>query len=352
MEGFSDGGRTMRKTTVFAWISAACAALAALPAAAEEVGAAVPGTVNFQARLVRTADGVAEPLGGIQHVAFRLYDAAEGGTLVWARSFPVTCTADGTFNIVLDDGGSRLGTPAEDRLVDAFQGTERYFELEVEGLGTLRPRMRVPTAPYAFQSQYALWGEGGFDVGATLSVADDAGFQGALQADGASVASLTVTSGGGSLGSATVTGDVTVPPGKPNDAKGVIPVGGILLWTQSAVPDGWAVCDGSVTNGLQTPDLSGLFVMGADADHPAGSTGGAARVTLTETQMPRHDHKYTGPSGKNQGTKGWIHGDGGDIWRKTGDHPDATVDTGTAGKNQAHENRPPFYALYYIMRVR
>jgi len=318
------------------------AAMLAAAGASGGVGEVVPGTVNFQARLATTEAGAPVPLTGIRHVAFRLYDAAEGGTLVWAREFPVTCTADGVFNLVLDDGGSKLGKPVVEKLVDAFQGTARYFELEVEGLGTLKPRMRVPTAPYAFEAQYALWGEDGFTVGATLKVADDAWFTGKLTAGSGSVKTLTVAWGGGSAGSATVAGAVTVPPGKPNEGKGVVPVGGILAWTRGDVPDGWAVCDGE--NG--TPDLRGLFVRGASGTDDVGTTGGQALVTLTADQIPSHTHGYLYPNGTDTGS--WADTDhDGHCWKNaTG----ATTDS--AGGGRAHENRPPFFALYYIMRTR
>lgn len=317
---------------------AGCAAVAW----AGEVGEIVPGTVNFQAKLARMQNGAAVPLTGIQHVAFRLYDAPEGGTLVWAREFPVTCTGDGIFNLVLDDGGSKLGSPAEEKLIDAFQGTARHFELEVEGVGTLRPRMRVPTAPYAFSAQYALWGEGGFSVGAVLNVADDAEFMGKVAADGGSVASLSVNGGSGTLGGVKATGTVTVPPEKPNEANGVIPVGGILMWTQSNIPDGWALCNGE--NG--TPDLTSWFVMGAGGGHNVGETGGAATVTLSIEQLPPHTHGYIYPSSTSAG-KLLTDNYNGYVWTTP-----TNVTTTATGGNAAHENRPPFYAVYYIMRVR
>ncbi|MBR6023252.1 MAG: hypothetical protein IK066_12635 [Kiritimatiellae bacterium] len=312
------------------------------PARADAPETIVPGTVNFQARLVKKVDGNPVPLTGSQHVAFRLYDAAEGGTLVWARKFPVTCSANGTFNLVLNDDGAVLGRPAEERLADAFQGTARYFELEVEGVGTLRPRMRVPTAPYAFNAQYALWGEGDFKVGGTLSVADDAEFKGVVQAESGSVDSLTVKSGGGEFCDVTVGGTVSVPAGKPNEAIGVVPVGGILIWTSETIPDGWAVCDGD----NDTPDLRGLFVMAAGNGHEVGETGGAPNVTLEVEHLPPHSHGYWGPSATDGGIFAYTD-QSGDCW-KTG----TAATTDIAGGGEPHENRPPFHAVYYIMRVR
>lgn len=326
----------------------AAALLGSAAAWAADIGAVVPGTINFQARLVTVSEGVQTALSGVQHVLFSIYDAEKGGTLVWSRLFPVTCTEDGVFNLVLNDGGSVAGSPAEEYLVDAFQGTERWIELGVEGVGTLAPRMRVPTAPYAFQSQYALWGADGFSVGATMSVADDAEFEGAVAVSGqGAVSNLTVTSGGGSLGSLTAGGTVSVPAGMPNEGLGTIPVGGIIAWMQSDIPDGWALCDGQDGR----PDLQGWFIMGANDTYPPGSTGGVSRVTLTMDQLPPHSHGMTVPNTKHQGTEGWIHGDGGDIWRSK-DGSTYTTNTTSAGGGQAHENRPPFQAVYYIIRVR
>jgi microcystin-dependent protein len=322
---------------------AAEALLGTAAARAEDIGAVVPGTINFLAWLVTVSEGVQTALSGVQHVLFSIYDAEKGGTLVWSRLFPVTCTTNGVFNLVLDDGGSIAGSPAEEKLVDAFQGTERWIELAVEDVGTLAPRMRVPTAPYAFQSQYALWGADGFCAGATMSVADDAEFEGAVAVSGqGAVSNLTVTAGGGTLGSLKADGTVSVPAGKPNEGGGTIPVGGIVAWWQEEIPDGWVLCDGN----NDTPDLRGWFVMGAPDDASRDTTGGAASVTLSEVQIPPHTHGYVFPSGEGQGSVLGTDDDG-HIWRhETG------ATTGSTGGGQAHENRPPYLALYYIMRAR
>lgn len=317
--------------------------LGTVAAPAADIGAVVPGTVNFQATLVKVGDGVPQPLEGIQHVLFRIYDAEYGGTLVWSRLFPVTCTEDGVFNLVLDDSGSVAGSPAEEKLVDAFQGTERWIELGVENVGTLAPRMRVPTAPYAFQAQYALWGTDGFEVAATMSAADDAEFDGAVAVSvQGSVSNLTVTAGGGTVGSLAADGEVSVPAGKPIEAPGTIPVHGIIAWSRPDIPDGWVLCDGN----NDTPDLRGWFVMGADADNEPDQTGGAASVTLTTNQIPSHTHSYVFPEAEHEGSV-LYRDDDGHIWR----HETKATSDG-AGGDQPHENRPPYLALYYIMRAR
>lgn len=326
-------------------LSLAALSCAAVTAAAEEVALVVPGTVNFQGRLATVdSKGALKPLTGVQRVDFRLCDAAVGGTTVWERQFPVTCTDDGSFNLTLDDGGTMLyPDQAVPRLADAFQGNERHFELSVDGYGTLAPRLLVTSSPYAFQAQYAAKAPGDFSVEETLTVGGNATFKGNFSADSGTIdKSLSVSNGGGTIRNLVVKGTLSVSPGKA-EAKGVIPLGGILVWTKDSIPDGWAVCDGK--NG--TPDLSGLFVMGPSDSHPVKSTGGEAMVTLSINQMPRHRHAVETKSGLGQ-KQVEEEMEGGLL--PTGEA--SNDNTETVGGGEAHENRPPYFAVYYIMRVK
>jgi microcystin-dependent protein len=60
------------------------------------------------------------------------------------------------------------------------------------------------------------------------------------------------------------------------------------MWSGStaSVPSGWALCDG--TNG--TPDMRDRFIVGAGNSYAPGAVGGANSVTLTQAQMPVHQH--------------------------------------------------------------
>ena len=341
------------KTTSKLWMVAAVAALALSATAAFAVPAAVPASINFQGRLL-AADG--RPLAGVQHVAFSVYDAEKGGSLIWARMFPVTCTASGEFSLVLTDSGELVGKPLEEKLIDVFQGTKRWMELEVEGEGKIEPRIEVAVQPFAIQAQYGLWADVDFETGGNMTVKDggmlsvgDAGSRGTVQID----QSMAV-SGDVQTKELAVSGTIHATEAGAHEPIGVVPVGGIILWNKSTLPTDygqWAICDGSTVNGMRTPDLRGRFVAGASTASGSwaskGATGGAERVTLTEDQMPRHTHSYRVPGNKSQG-----------IWSLSGNQDDgfwtgtrSTASVATGG-NQPHNNLPAYYAIYYIMRVK
>jgi|TARA_B100000085_G_scaffold166199_1_gene151179 microcystin-dependent protein len=115
-----------------------------------------------------------------------------------------------------------------------------------------------------------------------------------------------------------------------------IPIGGIIMWSGVSVPAGWALCNGS--NG--TPDLRNRFIVGSGDTYSIADTGGSAEVTLTVSQLPAHTHSaYTEGTGTPPGGVATSSGNG------------SAVDTGSAGGGQAHENRPPYYALAFIMKL-
>ena len=123
---------------------------------------------------------------------------------------------------------------------------------------------------------------------------------------------------------------------------GGLPVGAIVLWSgaANAIPAGWHLCDG--TDG--TPDLRGRFVVGAGGSYAVGAKGGAESVTLTVEQMPTHSHSF--PVDASNGSAG-------DSYVEASKRRDSTTQsTDSAGGGAAHENRPPYYALCYIMRIK
>lgn len=144
-----------------------------------------------------------------------------------------------------------------------------------------------------------------------------------------------------------------------------VPQGGIIMWhgSPSAVPSGWALCDGS--NG--TPDLRGRFIVGASSitdntinegttpsQYGWKKTGGEDKHTLTINEMPSHNH--TDSTMYNY--KLVPYNDNGSNTTTDSDTSVGEPDIISAGKRllyqgggQAHENRPPYYALAYIMKL-
>lgn len=120
-----------------------------------------------------------------------------------------------------------------------------------------------------------------------------------------------------------------------------LPRGIIAMWSGSiaSIPDGWALCDGQ--NG--TPDLRDRFVVGAGREYAVGDTGGQKEVTLTIDQIPPHSHTYTFRSGERK--KDNATSDSA-AWQGT-----STASTSTVGGGKPHENRPPYYAVCFIMKL-
>lgn len=160
-------------------------------------------------------------------------------------------------------------------------------------------------------------------------------------------------------------------------AGGTIPTGGIIMWSGavSAIPSGWVLCNGSNS----TPDLRNRFVVGAGSTYAVNATGGTDSVSLSTANLPAHNHSFSG-SGTTSTIGNHTHGsvaqphptdtgrDGdsgsgssglnysnrlGNSTGAAGSH-NHTVSisgtTGNQGSGSSHENRPPYYALAYIMK--
>ena len=162
--------------------------------------------------------------------------------------------------------------------------------------------------------------------------------------------------------------------------------GMIILWSgaANAIPSGFVLCNGSNS----TPDLRGRFVVGYadnDSDYDVGDQGGSKQVTLSTSQLPSHNHgdgslstntvTLTGSiSGISESFAGFG-GSASGVFSKfggvnlggtpgnpdsnscggvnfNGNHShDVTGSTGSTGSGSSIENRPPYYALCYIMKT-
>ena len=84
-------------------------------------------------------------------------------------------------------------------------------------------------------------------------------------------------------------------------------------------------------------------MVGAGNSYGVGDTGGSSSVTLTVDQMPSHSHNISTVSGNwNNANPFKIVG---------GRNPSySSANSNSTGGGQSHENRPPYYALCYIMK--
>lgn len=191
--------------------------------------------------------------------------------------------------------------------------------------------------------------------------------------------------------SVTIDGDLDITSGsgvlRANylDVPNVTPVGGIIMWpgTVTNFPTGWAICNGAQlpistytslyniltnngssfpyganTNGsgvpgsthFRLPNMVDRFVAGAGNAYSVGNTGGTDSVTLSLNEIPSHNHTNS----SNGNSNFWVDAQNfqldtstsSGIWIGYG----GTYTT-SAGGGQSHENRPPYFALIYLIRI-
>jgi microcystin-dependent protein len=76
----------------------------------------------------------------------------------------------------------------------------------------------------------------------------------------------------------------------------LMPVGGIIMWAQPSIPAGWALCNGQTVarsdgaGNIITPNLVDRFIVGAGNSYGLTASGGAPFITLSQSQMPVHNH--------------------------------------------------------------
>ena len=152
------------------------------------------------------------------------------------------------------------------------------------------------------------------------------------------------------------------------DASGGVgssdPVGTIVAWSGSvaSIPSEYQLCDGGAAatselqaiTGTNVPDLRDRFIVGAGSGYSPGNTGGANTVTLTLNQIPAHNHFDTATNG-GAGPSQWgfdVDGNAsaGRVLVDDGPPWNNIVGNLSRGGGQAHENRPPYYALCYIIK--
>ena len=171
-----------------------------------------------------------------------------------------------------------------------------------------------------------------------------------------------------------------------SSSSGSVPVGTIVAYGGNTAPTGWQLCEGGTpaTSALQSvlgsgnpvPDLRARFIVGVgngtgagNSNYSRGNVGGAEFVTLTTSQMPSHDHSFSGSGSASHShnfTIG-VNDTDNDYYNKvaysdiyeqqsystSSESVSISIsgDTGTEGGGTSHENRPPYYALTYIIKT-
>ena len=298
-----------------------------------------------------------------QVISFKIYDGPASETALWGRKCSVLLDDDGLFNVELSDaaGSAIEGLDQElDAVIAAHAGATLYIGLTVQGSsGEIRPRQKilsVPLASYAYdvslaKRDFTVTGKATFNATETTGNAVVNGTN--------TVKTLSVTDGAVLAGDVRVTGELNLTGGSlamPSDStftiggvSAVLPKGVIVMWSgsQASIPSGWALCNG--LNG--TPDLRNRFIVGAGHSYSVGATGGADSVTLTINQMPYHAHEYFGDDHLIVGATYAYSRSGMDAISDSKSGASAFFKTTYKGSDQPHENRPPYYALCFIMKL-
>lgn len=114
----------------------------------------------------------------------------------------------------------------------------------------------------------------------------------------------------------------------------VYPVGSIYISVNSTSP-------ASLFGGTWEI-LNDVFLLAAGSYANAGTFGGEAEHTLTVDEMPAHSHSVPNMSGYDTGTE-WV--------GQSGTAAPQTRSTDINGGGAAHNNMPPYMAVYMWKRV-
>ncbi|MEE2830325.1 MAG: hypothetical protein VX498_14140 [Myxococcota bacterium] len=244
-----------------------CALIAVLALSFVGLAWAVPSELNHQGRLL-DADGL--PVEGELPVTFSLEDAAGGGLVIWSETLTVAFD-NGYFSVIL---GSDPSNPLD---ADVLAGEPLWLGVSVDGGDQLQPLQPVVSAPYSVLSGQARNLEGGL-----VNAAE-------VQIEGSTV----IDSSGNWVGP-------EIDHEHPGTTAGAgVPLGTIIDWWRPnetvPLPEGYAVCDGSVIDDPQSPwlgetlpDLLGRVALGIELPE-LGQIGGSS---IHEHENPVGSHVH------------------------------------------------------------
>jgi microcystin-dependent protein len=165
-----------------------------------------------------------------------------------------------------------------------------------------------------------------------------------------------------------------------NDADPLL--GEIMLVGFNFAPRGWAFCDGQILpisqnqslysllgttyggDGRTTfalPDLRGRVSIGPDQgpglpNYSWGQSGGSNTITLTEAQLPQHNHALNVKSdmGNNDNPSGQYLASNSEGIKHYSDSAGAAASNGSIGNSggsQAHNNMQPYLGIYHCIAM-
>lgn len=116
-----------------------------------------------------------------------------------------------------------------------------------------------------------------------------------------------------------------------------------------------------ITNcmGQTVPDLTDRFIVQAGCSYNLASIGGLQSVSLKPENIPSHKHEYTKVLTNGEGGTWLSQGNGvdkqvrrGSSYTGSGVFDNAgTIKTSVGNNGASHENRPPYFALYKLIKV-
>ena len=136
---------------------------------------------------------------------------------------------------------------------------------------------------------------------------------------------------------------------KNSSALSAYPVGSIYLSLEDKSP--------AELFGGEWEQIKDTFLLAAGSTYEAGATGGEATHKLTENEMPSHKHSpvYFGSGTKRVGLSGGTAGDDYSYYKisyaDTSGYRGTSFTTEAAGGGEAHNNMPPYLAVYVWQRT-
>jgi microcystin-dependent protein len=342
--------------------------------------------MNFQGQVLNP-DGSPVATGDYA-LTFRVFDAAEGGNVIWGPQLfdgaggpghgPRIPVVQGYFNVMLgpEDTAARP-------LSGAFAGATRFLEIKVGTNNPIAPRQQILSAPYALSAANA----------ATASTVGAGGVGGSAILDGAVNASKLTD--GAVTAAKLADANVSVSKLAQEVIDRLVPPGSIVAFGGAIAPPGWAICDGSIRNGtdpafaalfgviaktygigdggatsFQLPDLRGRAAIGA-GQSPGLTARALAAKPGTEliTQVPSHSHSVnltTSSAGAHSHSfDGWSASGGSVRFVDTAIASSTTTYTTSTAGAHTHsvsgvtgatgvsgvDNLPPSLVLNYIIKL-